>query len=1053
MTERIGLEAVFDERDFDRGISRYMAALQEATDLTELAASSISDALRSIEQGANFSGLQASTVAVGQAFDALAVNVEGSVQVASEAIDRLALNTSGAAAIVGQSADAMALNVDAASQLASSAVDALALNTNAAADMASLAIRGLATDTIDASNDIVAASDKMAAGVNGALAGIPAAATAAGDGVEKLSKEFSQSADQIKNKSADMAEVAESNARALPAPFSALAGAVSLAVPGVNFFREVTVGAFREVGAIITNVAQNAIQELGAFSAELLHTAAAQTPLIGTLEDLKAQMAGVTLVSLEPLFNQLDTLIQKATPAFLSVLQSAQTYLGETASSAFAWGENIIGQLASGMLAAISSVVSALADIGNLIAFYLMPGSPPRLLPDIDDWGTETAQVWLDGWGKADYGVFDQISGTIEGLIRSLPLGEGSGGDVINRILGSREGIAAAVQELREAGEISEATISGITGAVGGANQKVGDYIRSVAALTVANEGLAAAQDELNRVTQEYDDLLKPIDAALDSIDESQRQLADANRISQLQLVANDPSATLAEKEQARLEIEKIGAEQKKRALLAEKKQAIENAQVAVSVASEAQKQAQESLDQNKARLDFLTEQNRLLQEQARLQEQASAPSGGGGGGRPGLKLPPVGGFGNPFGSMFDEITTSLGSLQSAFGNAFAAIEQTLQPAITAFGAVRSGWDNLVGAFAESAPRIRMYIADAVAFAVRELGITLPTVFKNLGSALDTLAEVWRNHGDTIMAVLNFSWRVVVATVSVAVTAISTLISMTLNSIEGAMNMWSAIFRGQWGEALGAVLASISDNTALAQQALDTMLESILAIFGTDLATLQVLWSETLSALNEYAAQTWDDILLGVSGVMLGAITTVQTGAATIEIVWATLWDSVLSSLKTAWDNITGAINTGIDAAKSAISASIEAFTSLGGNIVDGIKAGIEGAVAGLAAAAAGAAAAALKAAMDALDIKSPSKKAANLVGKPFVQGIESGVVASIPGLQRTVKTASGAMLGAGASTVNNSNNNSRNLTFAPVYNGQPPPQDMDFGKAWALAG
>lgn len=996
MTERIGLEAVFDERDFDRGISRYMSLLQEATDLTELAASSIGDALKSIGAGANLSAISDATQAVGQAFDALALNTSAAADIASLAIRGLATDT-----------------IDATKDIAGS--------VSKATEETSFAVRALATDTSDAAIKTQAAAERLADGVSDSLGRIPPAVDQIGDVTKRLPAQVTPPLEQTKEKIGDVGDEAEKTRGRVSSAFGGITQAISVAQPGIDFFREVTVGAFREVGAIITNEIQNALQNLRAFAGEVLYTAAAQTPLIDTLTELKEKMAGVTLVSLEPLFTQLDTLVQKAEPAFLSVLQSAETYLGQVASNAFAWGENITGQLASGMIAAISSVISALADIGNLIAFYLMPGSPPRLLPDIDDWGTETAQVWMDGWGKVDFGVFDQISGTIESLIRSLPLGEDSGQDVISRILGSREGIAAAVEELRTAGAISEQTISSIVGSVGAASEEVSGYIRSLAALTAANENLQAAQDELNRVTKEYDDLLKPIDSALDSIDEAQRQLTDANRISQLELVANDPGAALAEKEQARLEIEKIRAEQKKRALLAEKKQAIDNAQVAVDAAKEAQAQAQDEFDANKAKIDALTEQNRLLQEQLRLQQELEKPAaGGGGGGKPsGIKLPPIGGFGDPLGDLFAPIEQSLAGLQSAFNTAFAAIAQTLQPATDAFVGVQDALGNLVSAFAESTPRIKMYIADAVAFVVRELGINLPTIFDNVASILNTLADVWRNHGDTIMAVVNFAWRAIVATIGVSITAVSTIIATTLNQISGIMDAFSALLNGNWTAALAIFLNATNESLALIQQAFTTILDAILAIFNTSTAEIQVLWEAGLTAIKEFSSDTWNGIL---------------------EVIQST------------WKEIESAVGDGIEAAKGVISDSVSAFSDLGGNIIDGIKAGIEGAVGGLAAAAAQAALSALDAAKAALGIESPSKEAAKLVGRPFVQGIEMGVSESIPSLQRTVKVASGAMLGAGAGMVSNTTNISRPFTFAPQYNSPPPAQTMDYATAFAMA-
>lgn len=61
------------------------------------------------------------------------------------------------------------------------------------------------------------------------------------------------------------------------------------------------------------------------------------------------------------------------------------------------WGANIVAALAQGITGAIDLIVSAIKAIGRVIAFWLSPGSAPRLLPDIARWGRETAEEWIRG--------------------------------------------------------------------------------------------------------------------------------------------------------------------------------------------------------------------------------------------------------------------------------------------------------------------------------------------------------------------------------------------------------------------------------------------------------------------------------------------------------------------------------------------------------------------------------------------------------------------------------------------------------------------------------
>lgn len=878
--------------------------------------------------------------------------------------------------------------------------------------------------------------------------------------------------------------------------------ATGVAERALGAFGQMTTGALREVGALATRGLAQAAQEASRFAAEIVSAAAAETPLVDTLASVRESLVDVTRTSFDPLFSQLDELVNQAAPTFLAVVQAAETEFSGLATDALGWGENIVNSLADGMYAAIGAVFDALANIGNLIASYLMPGSPPALLPDLDDWGTEAANVYLEGWTKADFSIFDELSGTLSNLIRSLPLGEGSELNVLERILGTREGVAQAVDEIQRAGEISSQTMEAIVGSVGSANDAVRDYVTAMVNAEAANQAVADAQAEVNRITQEYEDLLRPIDDELNAVDEAQQKLADQQRISQLQLVANDPNATLAEKELARLEIEKIGAAQRKRALATEKQQAVAIAQEKLDSAKDAQASAKEEFDAKKALIALQTEQNRLLQEQMRLLAQEAGGSGGGGapkppggkgGGGGGFKIPKIN-WDEIFGGLDEKLSGVIG----AFGSAWGAIIQTLQPAIDAFGNVQRAAGNLSDAIADSFPRMQEYIADMVAFVVTEMGINLPTIFNNVASGLDSLAGIWRRHGDTIMAVINFAFRVIVAVISTSLTAVSGLIAIALNNIEGLFDAASAALQGDWNAAFAAILLTVLDDMAIAQSTLDTMLSAITAIFGTNgetikqtvsdafyfVATLVMAQLTIIQGFVGIVLNSIEGLFVAAGALIMGdwetALTTIVTttfentqiaqdtiesalsaileffGASLdeVEALWSAAWLGLNTALATEWANIITTINSGIDQAKKAISDSVSAFTALGGDIIDGVKSGIEAAVAGLAAAAAGAAGSALSAAKAALGISSPSRKAANLVGAPFMQGIAQGITGQMGELTRLVQSVGGRMVqSAAASAVTYNNSSATNFTYAPTYGSAPPSVSDNFALMMALAG
>ncbi|MCB1711779.1 MAG: tape measure protein, partial [Candidatus Riesia sp.] len=64
------------------------------------------------------------------------------------------------------------------------------------------------------------------------------------------------------------------------------------------------------------------------------------------------------------------------------------------------FGGGLVGAFAEGILATLNVVADALLEIAKLVTFWLEPGSPPRILPNIDKWGEGLILAWIDGMGN-----------------------------------------------------------------------------------------------------------------------------------------------------------------------------------------------------------------------------------------------------------------------------------------------------------------------------------------------------------------------------------------------------------------------------------------------------------------------------------------------------------------------------------------------------------------------------------------------------------------------------------------------------------------------------
>lgn len=254
------------------------------------------------------------------------------------------------------------------------------------------------------------------------------------------------------------------------------------------------------------------------------------------------------------------------------------------AKVAVAWGQNVVGSLAVGIASAVGLVTKALNFLGSIIGGLLKPGSPPRLLPDLDSWGRGAAEAWLAGWTEADFGALGDFAGEVQGALKALA---GAGGmderDVVPRLLGSRQAFAQLLQDIRETGRASAEAFAAIRQAAGPVGEQAEELARRYARVAEATGRLAEIQERLR------------------GVEASQQDRLDAGRLGELEAILADPRASAGQRERALLEQEQIRLLMEQRDLQAE-----------VDA-------AQGDLDAYRSRLDVETETRDLLGQQKSL--------------------------------------------------------------------------------------------------------------------------------------------------------------------------------------------------------------------------------------------------------------------------------------------------------------------------------------------------------------------------------------------------------------------------------------------------
>lgn len=189
-----------------------------------------------------------------------------------------------------------------------------------------------------------------------------------------------------------------------------------------------------------------------------------------------------------------------------------------------------------------------------------------------------------------------------------------------------------------------------------------------------------------------------------------------------------------------------------------------------------------------------------------------------------------------------------------------------LQPVFEAF-------KNLANAIIASFPQMQAQGAAFMAWFDEAFGITLPTLIENVSGAINALSTLWRQHGDTIMGVVDGAFRVIITVINGAMLLISGIINANLTG-------WSGDWSGGW---------------EIMRQTLATFFEAALSLVGISMEEFKTSWEGTFELI-ALAFNTWkDQLLLDFSTWFLNFLG-----------VWQANWDQFSAIVEAIIDNIMG---------------------------------------------------------------------------------------------------------------------------------------------------
>ena len=301
----------------------------------------------------------------------------------------------------------------------------------------------------------------------------------------------------------------------------------------------------------------------------------------------------------------------------------ATNFILDLLSSVADWGASVGQLFASGIASASNLVGGALGVIGSVVGGLLAPGSPPKLLPDIDTWGRLAAEEWLKGWAEADFSILNDITSAVRDQLRSLVSAKDLDEVSAARILiGSKQDIADAINQIAEIGSVTQKTMDRVRRSAGPAADQVEALLRAYEDVSFASRAAADAQDRLNQVTAEYESALEPLRKELERISELRRQGDEDAEVRNLQRIIANAAIGSNRKRQAQLRIQEILLGRQVRGLEKEKEEVVDGAQAKLDAAQKAQEAAQLALSLTQERIKVQTQQIALYGEELKALEK-----------------------------------------------------------------------------------------------------------------------------------------------------------------------------------------------------------------------------------------------------------------------------------------------------------------------------------------------------------------------------------------------------------------------------------------------
>jgi tape measure domain-containing protein len=184
------------------------------------------------------------------------------------------------------------------------------------------------------------------------------------------------------------------------------------------------------------------------------------------------------------------------------------SFFGDVIDAAYDWGGSLIINFAAGIIGNVQwAISSAMGVLSNAISYWLAPGSPPNVAPNLAIWGAAALDEWLGGFKDADWDLFDAITKPLRSILDLF-------GETTFTSIGAR--IAQALSDISVSGFTNIDIIAEVTAATREFGKSMADlvnlqlqYTASSKLVEDADKRITAGESKQAALVREYNKMRK----------------------------------------------------------------------------------------------------------------------------------------------------------------------------------------------------------------------------------------------------------------------------------------------------------------------------------------------------------------------------------------------------------------------------------------------------------------------------------------------------------------------------------------------------------------